>query len=171
MDALLSFSDSQALHSVYVQLMQSTSQMLCWGTWFSENHWWRANGWTGWSCGSFPTLAILWFYDSMNCQAVQTFCPCWPQSVVRDRNQDCRLFFHRRTAQHRNVTTELWWTEPRQSFLAISKVKCFRISQRQITLTEHSQQDVNPLASKLKQQNLENIFLSPHFNRSSFLYL
>jgi len=34
--------------------------MLCWGTWFSENHWWRANGWTGWSCGSFPTLAILW---------------------------------------------------------------------------------------------------------------
>ena len=21
-------------------------------------------GWTGWSCGSFPTLAILWFYDS-----------------------------------------------------------------------------------------------------------
>ena len=26
------------------------------------NHWWRANGWTGWSCGSFPTLAILWFY-------------------------------------------------------------------------------------------------------------
>jgi len=37
--------------------------MLCWETWFSENHWWRANGWTGWSCGSFPTLAILWFYD------------------------------------------------------------------------------------------------------------
>ena len=37
--------------------------MLCWGTWFSGNHWWRANGWTGWSCGSFPTLAILWFYD------------------------------------------------------------------------------------------------------------
>ena len=31
----------------------------------SGNHWWRANGWTGWSCGSFPTLAILWFYDSM----------------------------------------------------------------------------------------------------------
>jgi len=38
---------------------------LCWGTWFSETHWWRADGWTGWSCGSFPTLAILWFYDSM----------------------------------------------------------------------------------------------------------
>jgi len=37
--------------------------MLCWGTWFSENHWWRAKGWTGWSCGSFPTLAILRFYD------------------------------------------------------------------------------------------------------------
>ena len=36
--------------------------MLCWGTWFSENQCWRANGWTGWSCGSFPTLAILWFY-------------------------------------------------------------------------------------------------------------
>ena len=39
--------------------------MLCWGTWFSENHWWRADGWTGWSCGSFPTLVILWFYDSI----------------------------------------------------------------------------------------------------------
>jgi len=38
--------------------------MLCWGIWFSENHWWRENGWTVWSCGSFPTLAILWFYDS-----------------------------------------------------------------------------------------------------------
>ena len=38
--------------------------MLCWGTWFSENHWWRANGWTGWCCGSFPTSAILWFYNS-----------------------------------------------------------------------------------------------------------
>jgi len=37
--------------------------MFCWGTWFTENHWWRANGWTGWSCGSFPTLAILWFYE------------------------------------------------------------------------------------------------------------
>jgi len=36
--------------------------MSCWGTWFSGSHWWRANGWTGWSCGSFPTLAILWFY-------------------------------------------------------------------------------------------------------------
>ena len=36
--------------------------MLCWGTWFSENHWWRVDGWTGWSCGSFPTLAIPWFY-------------------------------------------------------------------------------------------------------------
>ena len=37
--------------------------MLCWGTWFSKNHWWWVDGWTGWSCGSFPTLAILWFYD------------------------------------------------------------------------------------------------------------
>jgi len=37
--------------------------MLCRGTWFSKNHWWWANGWTGWSCGSFPTLAILWFYE------------------------------------------------------------------------------------------------------------
>ena len=37
---------------------------LCWGTWFSENYWWWVNGCTGWSCGSFPTLVILWFYDS-----------------------------------------------------------------------------------------------------------
>jgi len=36
--------------------------MFCWGTWYSENHWWRANTWTGWSRGTFPTLAILWFY-------------------------------------------------------------------------------------------------------------
>jgi len=26
--------------------------------------------WTGWSCGSFPTLAILWFYNS---KQIQTF--------------------------------------------------------------------------------------------------
>ena len=39
--------------------------MLCWGTWFSENHWWWVNGRTGWSCGSFPTFVILWSYDSM----------------------------------------------------------------------------------------------------------
>jgi len=37
--------------------------MLCWGTWFNENHWWWVNGWTGWSCGSFPTLTILQFYE------------------------------------------------------------------------------------------------------------
>ena len=37
--------------------------MLCWGTWFSESHWWWANGWTGWSCGTFSTWAILWFND------------------------------------------------------------------------------------------------------------
>ena len=30
---------------------------LCWGTWFNENRW------TGWFCGSFPTIAILWFYE------------------------------------------------------------------------------------------------------------
>jgi len=45
--------------------------MLCWGTWFSENHWWRVNGWTGWSCGSFPTLAVLWFYEKLN------YAECW----------------------------------------------------------------------------------------------
>ena len=38
---------------------------LCWGTWFNENYWWWVNGWTGWSCGSFPTLVILWFYYSL----------------------------------------------------------------------------------------------------------
>jgi len=45
--------------------------MLCWGTWFSENHWWWANGWTGWSCGSFPTLVILWFYEHGLCHFSQ----------------------------------------------------------------------------------------------------
>ena len=39
---------------------------LCWGTWFSENHWWWVDGWTGWSCGSFPTLVILWFYAKVS---------------------------------------------------------------------------------------------------------
>ena len=34
---------------------------LYWGIWFSENYWWWVDGWTGWSCGSFPTLVILWF--------------------------------------------------------------------------------------------------------------
>ena len=45
--------------------------MLCWGMWFSGNHWWRANGWTGWSCGSFPTLAILWLKGTLSRY------PCW----------------------------------------------------------------------------------------------
>jgi len=39
--------------------------MLCWGTWFSENYGWWVDGWTGWSCGSFPTLVILWFDDTV----------------------------------------------------------------------------------------------------------
>ena len=30
-------------------------------TWFSEIYWWWVDGWTEWSCGSFPTLVILWF--------------------------------------------------------------------------------------------------------------
>ena len=34
---------------------------LCWGTWISENYRWYVDGWTGWSCRSFPTLVILWF--------------------------------------------------------------------------------------------------------------
>jgi len=55
------------LHSEQNSLLWCSKSvwMLCWGTWFSGNHWWRANGWTGWSCGSFSTLAILWFYDSL----------------------------------------------------------------------------------------------------------
>jgi len=46
--------------------------MLCWGTWFRENHWWWVNGWTGWSCWSFPTLAILWFMVMISHTAVFT---------------------------------------------------------------------------------------------------
>ena len=38
---------------------------LCWGTWFSENYWWWVDGWTRWSCGSFSTLVILWFYEAI----------------------------------------------------------------------------------------------------------
>ena len=35
---------------------------LCWGTWFNEDYWWWVDGWTGWSCESFPTLVIVCFY-------------------------------------------------------------------------------------------------------------
>ena len=31
--------------------------------------------WTGWSCGSFPTLAILWFYDLFVCLFVYLSSP------------------------------------------------------------------------------------------------
>jgi len=41
---------------------------LCWGTWFNENYWWWMDGWTGFSCGSFPTLVILWFPLSWLCK-------------------------------------------------------------------------------------------------------
>ena len=51
--------------------------MLCWGTWFSENHWWRVNGWIGWSCGSFPTLVFLWFYDSKETNALWNLSVRW----------------------------------------------------------------------------------------------
>jgi len=47
--------------------------MLCWGTWFSENHWWWVDGWTGWSCGSFPTLVILWFLLTIILEVTQVF--------------------------------------------------------------------------------------------------
>ena len=40
--------------------------MLCCGTWFNENYWWWVDGWTGWFCGSFPTLVILWFYSKLH---------------------------------------------------------------------------------------------------------
>jgi len=56
--------------------------MLYWGTWFSGNHWGRVNGWTGWSCGSFPTLAILWFYETIS--------PC---SAITDSVQESVTFF------------------------------------------------------------------------------
>ena len=46
---------------------------LCWGTWFNENYWWWVDGWTGWSCGSFPILVILWFYEITN----KKFCVCF----------------------------------------------------------------------------------------------
>lgn len=30
----------------------------------SHIYWWSEDGWTGWSCGAFPTVVIMWFYDS-----------------------------------------------------------------------------------------------------------
>jgi len=37
-------------------------------SWFNENDWWWVDDWTGWSCGSFPTLVILCFYDLIKCR-------------------------------------------------------------------------------------------------------
>jgi len=37
--------------------------------WLNENDWWWVDGWTGWSCGSFPTLVTLWFYHYFTCGA------------------------------------------------------------------------------------------------------
>ena len=40
--------------------------MLCWGTWFGENHWWTENEWLDWMIlWVFSNLVILWFYDGM----------------------------------------------------------------------------------------------------------
>ena len=40
--------------------------MLCWGTWFSENHWWRVNEWLDWMIlwvfSNLSDSMILWFY-------------------------------------------------------------------------------------------------------------
>jgi len=70
---------------------------LCWGTWFVENHWWWVNGWTGWSCGSFPTLVILWFYDSKShCQ-----CKAWKQQFGKNEH----FIDHLQGAQGRLQTT------------------------------------------------------------------
>jgi len=40
--------------------------MLCWGTWFNEKYWWWVDSWTRWSCGSFPILMILQFYEHLS---------------------------------------------------------------------------------------------------------
>ena len=83
---------------------------LCWGTWFSENHWWWANGWTGWSCGSFPTLAILWFlqcsclccspsnekFIEESCMGQQPYKPLHLGNIKPDKNclKDCICTFN-----------------------------------------------------------------------------
>jgi len=48
---------------------------LCRGTWFSENCWWWVDGGMGWSWGAFPTLVILWLFDSWLCPSQET--PEW----------------------------------------------------------------------------------------------
>jgi len=51
--------------------------MLWWGTRFSEHHWWWVDGWTGWSCGFFPTLAILCMLTSWVKDLMKQWCtPC-----------------------------------------------------------------------------------------------
>ena len=71
--------------------------MLCWGTWFSENHWWRVNGWTGRSCGSFPTLAILWFYKLLCCEwqccLQQGFGTMWSSGSLPTQTNHVILWF------------------------------------------------------------------------------
>ena len=44
-----------------------TMEMLYWGMWLSGKYWWLMNGLMGWSWGSFPTVVVLWFYDSSLC--------------------------------------------------------------------------------------------------------
>ena len=67
---------------------------LCWGTWFSENHWWWVDGWTGWSCGSFPTLVIVWFCSGGSAAGSSTSISCVsPYFFLIVLNQTSQVFF------------------------------------------------------------------------------
>lgn len=57
-----------------IRLCSRNIWTLCWGTRFNENYWWWLDGWTGWSCGSFPILVILWFFQKL----------LWELLVLRD---------------------------------------------------------------------------------------
>ena len=54
------------------------------------------DGWTGWSCGSFPTLVILWFHRICKMQLINMGAP-WkmnykgPYRLFRCTSEECNL--------------------------------------------------------------------------------
>jgi len=76
---------------------------LCWGTRFSENCCWWVDGWTGQSCGSFPTLVILWFYE------IQAgFSPLTSYSIYRRVHQNTKNQLQKRNKAFSSSAPSPW---------------------------------------------------------------
>jgi len=57
--------------------------MLCWGTWFSENHWWRVNEWLDWM--------ILWVFSNLSDSMILWFMFFYFYFLWKARNNRCIL--------------------------------------------------------------------------------